>query len=441
MIVFLESRTGRILLGIGGIAVMVVLALLVARVVPREPLYAVLFALLVLGLGITATRPAAIAVATMPVLLWGGRIEGAGIDVSVSDVALFIATIAALVFTTRPLSPPMRTLLWLSALYQFATLFTVVANPSVTNTVEWFHAWMLVSGALLAGWTVGRAGAGRAGLTLFLSAALVIALAAIAQAALQYAGGDFAPVFPEWPFTMHKNFAGTVLGFAAITAYARPPWMGWSRGWALAAFWALASGVLVTQSRQAIMGLGIALLVIAIRRGQHRERSKMVVLVVAPALAFVGTLVRDEVVAGSEHSPVFQRLNWFQDTIAFWGESPWVGHGLRYWYRPGTLPFQPPNAELEVLASTGVIGLAAFLVLMVGSLLVLWRLDPIYGTLGVVVMLSRLVQSQFDLFWATAQVSIPFAIAGVCVGAAALAGERAELDRTRNRTEVVGITP
>lgn len=114
---------------------------------------------------------------------------------------------------------------------------------------------------------------------------------------------------------------------------------------------------------------------------------------------------------------------------------------MRYWYRPGTLPFQPPNAELEVLASTGVIGLAAFLVLMVGSLLVLWRLDPIYGTLGVVVMLSRLVQSQFDLFWATAQVSIPFAIAGVCVGAAALAGERAELDRTRNRTEVVGITP
>jgi hypothetical protein len=31
-------------------------------------------------------------------------------------------------------------------------------------------------------------------------------------------------------------------------------------------------------------------------------------------------------------------------------------------------------------------------------------------------MLGRFVQSQFDLFWVTAQVSIPFLVAGLCLG-------------------------
>ncbi len=45
-----------------------------------------------------------------------------------------------------------------------ATLFTVVANPYLLNAVEWFHAWLLVAGALVVGWAVGRAGYARAGL-------------------------------------------------------------------------------------------------------------------------------------------------------------------------------------------------------------------------------------------------------------------------------------
>ena len=36
-------------------------------------------------------------------------------------------------------------------------------------------------------------------------------------------------------------------------------------------------------------------------------------------------------------------------------------------------------------------------------------------------MLSRFVQSQFDLFWTAVQVSVPFVIAGICLGAAARA--------------------
>jgi hypothetical protein len=53
---------------------------------------------------------------------------------------------------------------------------------------------------------------------------------------------------------------------------------------------------------------------------------------------------------------------------------------------------------------------------MVGVLVILWRVEPLYGTLAFTVMLGRFVQSQFDLFWVTAQVSIPFLIAGLCLG-------------------------
>jgi hypothetical protein len=78
--------------------------------------------------------------------------------------------------------------------------------------------------------------------------------------------------------------------------------------------------------------------------------------------------------------------------------------------------FQPPNAEMEVLTTAGLLGLLAFFALMVGSLVVLWRIPPLYGTLAFTVVLARFVQSQFDLFWVTAQVSIPFLVAGLCLG-------------------------
>lgn len=434
---FLESRLGRVAQWGAGAVLVTLLAVAIGRLVPTQPGYGVVAALLVLTIGIAAFEPAIIPLLTMPMLLWGGRIGGGAVDLSVSDAVLFVATLAAITFTPRPFSPALRSLLWLSALYQFATLFTVIANPFTANAVEWVHAWMLVSGALIVGWTVGRSGHARAGLTLFLLAALVLAGAALTQGALQYAQGNFAPLFPSWPFQMHKNYAGTLFGFAAAVAYARPDWMGWSRRWALGAFWLLSAALLITQSRQAIMGLGAAVLLIALRKGQYRERSKLIVLTLVPALAFVGTLVRDEIEEGSQHSPVFQRLTWFEETIDFWRESPWVGHGLRFWYSGDGLLFQPPNAELEVLASTGVVGLAAFAALMIGSMIVLWRLDPVFGTMAVAVLGSRLVQSQFDLFWASAQASIPFAIVGVCLGAAALAEESASAERTRAQLDLV----
>lgn len=408
----------RALAVVSGIAILA-LALGVGRIVPTQPMVALGVAGAVLALGLTVADSAIIPLLCLPLLLVGYRVGAAGVGLSVSDAALAIASAAALLFAPRPFSRPLRNLLWLSALYQFATLFTVIANPYWANAAEWVHAWMLVSGALVVGWTIGRRAHAKVGISLLLVTSMMLALITLGHAALQYWARDFGPVYLTWPYGMHKNFVGTVLGFAAVTVYVRPKWMGWGRTLAGVSFWLFAAALMATQSRQAIIGLGVAIFLVALRRDDIR-RSYLAVIAVVPALVFVATLVQDQVASGNQFNSVFQRLTWFEDTLAFWAQSPWLGHGLRFWYNSSALNFQPPNGELEVLASAGLVGLAGFLIMVVGILNVLWRVNPAYGTLAVAVLVSRLVQSQLDLFWIAVQTSVPFVLVGICLGVEAL---------------------
>ena len=379
---------------------------------------AVALAALVVGVAASGSQPLAIALMAMPGLLLVQRVGLGGTDLSVSDVALAAAFGTAVLLAKRPFSRPLRGLLWLNFFYQFTTLFTVIVNPYVANTVEWFHAWLLISGALIVGWALGASGYARLALSLIVVSACVIAVLTIVQGLFEYAAGDFGPVYPTWPFPMHKNFVGTALALAAIVVYINPDWVGWTRGWSWFAFWLLAGGVVISQSRQALIGLIVAVLVAVIRR-KVTGRSRFVFLLILPAVWLIVGMVIEQIESQNRHNSVFQRLDWFREVYHYWRESPVFGHGLRYWYNDRTLPFQPPQAEMEVLASAGIFGLIGFVVMWIGVLVVLWRVDPRFGTLAVAIVLGRIVQAQFDLFWAAAGVSIPFVIAGICLGAMA----------------------
>jgi hypothetical protein len=422
---------------VGGLAA-VLLALGVGYVVPDRPMIALVAGAAVLVLGLSVGQPAVVPLLAMPAMVIVERVAFGGIDLTVSDLVLALAFWPALLLSPRPFSKELRGLLWLNAIYQVLTLFTVVVNPYLANAVEWVHAWLLVSGALVVGWAVGRAGYARAGLTLFLLACSGLAVGTVGQGLLQWASGDFTAVYPQWPWGMHKNFIGTLLGFSAVVAYARPAWMGWTRGWAMAAFWLSVAGIAFAQSRQAAVALGLVLVVISLRNHPGRRRSWVVLLAVIPAMFAVATFVRDDLESGNVHNSVFQRLTWFTDSLSVWQESPMVGAGLRFWTAGRSeFAFQPPNAILEVLASAGLVGLMGFIGLIVGSLLVLWRVDPRYGTLAFAVLLSRTIQGQLDLFWVSISVSVPFVIAGLCLGA--LAGEDSRspvttLDRPESTT-------
>lgn len=430
MIARLPERA-RLLLGWGVMVPAVVLLLVrVGQTVPFNPALAAVASLTVLAFGLSMLEPAAIPLLAMPAMLAVVRVGGEGLNLSLSDVALFAAFWPALFLSKRPFSAPMRSILWLSAAYQASTLVTVVANPFLANTVEWFHAWLLVSGALVVGWAVGRSGYGSFGLTALLLVGVVIAGATIAQGAFQYAGGNFGPVYLEWPYSMHKNFVGNVLTFVAVIAYVRPTWLRWRRGPALAVFWLAVAGILFAQSQQAMVALAAVILVVSLRRDSDVKRSRIILLIAVPAIIAVAVSVRDELASGYIHGSVVERMTWFADTWTIWQRSPWFGEGLRYWIA-GRVEFniQPPNAEMEMLASAGLIGTAGFLLLFLGALVVLWRVDPRFGTLAFAIVLARFVQGQFDLFWIAVQVSVPFVVAGICLGAQALDTEESKVAR------------
>lgn len=399
-------------------AVVGVVALAVGWLVPQYPAVALAGAAGVLAVGVSAVRPVTIPLLALPLLYVSVRANFGATDVSVSDVALALGAASAVAFTRNRLSATMRNLLWLVAIYQVATLFTVVANPYAANTIEWVHAGLLVAGALFLGWTVGREGQGPLGLRLMLLAALVIATWTIIVGVGQVLRGDLQPVY--LPHGMHKNFIGTVLGTSALIAYVRPEWLGLRPAAATAVFWWSVLGIGFAQSRQAIVALGLTLIVLVLRSRTDRRRSRIILLAIVPALVVVLTLVRDQIASGNVHNSFFARLTWFEEALTIWQTQPLTGVGLRWWYT-GRFPggIQPPNAELEVLTASGVLGLIGFLVLMVGCIVLLWRVEPRYGMLAVLVVLARFVQGQLDIFWVAAQTSIPFAIAGICLGVAA----------------------
>nr|WP_246256560.1 O-antigen ligase family protein [Isoptericola halotolerans] len=199
--------------------------------------------------------------------------------------------------------------------------------------------------------------------------------------------------------------------------------MRWPRWTSYTAFTVLTAAVAATQARQAYVSLAVAVVIVLFRRGQGVRHTPWILAPVVIACIAVLTLVREQVEEGNAFNSTFQRLTWFDQAIEVWRENPLVGVGLRWWTTGEHYSFQPPNAELEVLSSTGVIGLAAFLVLQIGGLVVLWRVRPDYGTLAFAVLASRLVQGQLDLFWVAVSVSVPYLIAGICLGAAARADD------------------
>lgn len=399
----------------------VVLLLYVGRAVPTQPTLALLVAGLVLVTGLTAVNPATIPLLALPLFLVVARVGAGGVDVSVSDVALAAAFVPAVLLAPRPYLPEMRTILWLSFGYQVATLFTVIANPYTANTVEWLHTWLLVSGGLVVGWALGRQGYAAHALSLMLLTGAALAVIAVVQGVQQVASGDFGPVYASWPYGMHKNFLGPVLAFLAMIAYVHPDWMRWSRRWALGVFWLLVAGLAFTQSRQAMITLGVTLLVIVLRRDSHRSRSKIILIAVPAVAAFVATTINDQIASGNRHNSLNQRLTWFTDSMAVWDTNPLLGAGLRWWYTDRfDTRFQPPNGTIELLTTAGVVGLAGFAMLLVGAFLVMWRLEPRWGTLPAAMFVGLLVQSQMDGFWQAVRPALPFLVAGIALGALAL---------------------
>ncbi len=193
--------------------------------------------------------------------------------------------------------------------------------------------------------------------------------------------------------------------------------------------------VLLTQSRQAIIGLVGAVFVLVFRSDTERAApSCVLLLLVADLVGFVPTWSRTRSKSGQPSSTRSSSGSPGSRTPStIWQTDPWFGVGLRWWYTDRfPVQFQPPNAEIEVLTTAGVVGPGRLHRPHGRGLGVAWELDPVYGSVALAVLVSTVsCRAQFDLFWAAVQGSLPFVVLGLCLGAPP--GRREQRQRRRSR--------
>lgn len=327
---------------------------------------------------------------------------------SVADLALGVGIVVALLMLRGRGARSLQPLLWGGAFYLAMTLPQLLLNPYPENYIEWSREVMLVTGAAVVGFVIAREGKARLALSLFVILCCAMAVPALVST-LTGGNGFVGP----W----HKNAVGGFLMYGAVIAFANPPWMGWKPIWSYSAFAMCGLGML--SSRQAIVGTLVGVLVVGMRPRFHNgRRSRLMPLVLVPTAWFVYLAVAEQLTEDNPFNSASQRLAWYADSITVWLLSPVYGVGHRWWttWRTGYGGFQPPNAEIEVLTTTGVLGLIGFLGMFASAIWLLWRMDPVYGTVGLATVVARFTQGQFDLYWVAGHAAILWIVAGICYG-------------------------
>jgi polysaccharide biosynthesis protein PslJ len=377
-----------------------------------------LFALSVIGLALVAVGlrfpvfPVMLAIpATFLVLRVGGG--GNADNLSIADVILVVATVAALPLMRWSGARQLKQLFALVLIYQASTLYSVFDHPNRYDIGEWFHQPLLVAGSALVGYVIVDRGHAKQALSLFLSIAAALSIWVVAEFP---AHGLHSGV--SLPGGLQKNFLGDLFVAAVLIAQFKPDWSGLKGRWVQWAKYICVLGVVASGSRQAMVTLVVVVGVVYLRQRGTDRRSKILVAALIP-VGIVAYLTIAGQLSSTQINSLSIRSVSFSQSLALWHQYPLFGVGERFWYTGLYGPVtQPPNAEISMLATGGIVGLLGFLVLILGSLRILWRLPAAAGTLAFAVLLARVIGGQFDIFWVSASGSLPWMIAGMGLAAA-----------------------
>ncbi len=383
---------------------------------------AIAAALFVLAFGLFAADQLLWPILALPGTFLLQRVGSASTNLSVSDLLVFLGTLAALLSVDRKEAVNLRRFLIGVVVYQVTLVVVVAYHPGRSDIVEWFHRFFAVGGSAFIGWTIAMSGRVRQALRLYLFGAVVVAIVAMEHAVALH----FAPA--QWG-VYQKNAIGSMMWPAIILTQFKPPWTE-LRGWTvrLAKYFCV-GGLLASQSRQAAVVL-IGVLVFAfLLQPEIRRRLKLMI----PGLATLGVGLYFSFAVQLKDAPKFNsvatRLGQLSNAINVWHTSPELGQGLRFYYLHQFLYVTaPPNVIIDALASSGVIGLIGFLILVGFTINVMFRLPRGFGLFGLSILVGHYVQGLFDIFWVGAFQAGPFILAGICLGLS----DRALVDTTRS---------
>lgn len=363
-------------------------------------------------LAVAVADPVFLAVAAFPATLLVQRAggSGAGSSLGVSDVVLALALVAVLPRVNWRAGGLLKSALVPALGYELLTLPTVLAHPNVHDSLEWGHRLVMVAGALVVGWAVGASGRAAQAASTFLAGCVVLAVVALEHAvALHFQPAQFGQY--------QKNFIGSMMWAGAVMAHLNPPWLGVPRRFAGMSKYICVLGLLASQSKQSMIALVFVILLLAVMQPNVRRRSALLVASLVPVVV-VGIIVLETGIArSSKFNTVAVRTTALGSDLKVWLLDPVFGQGMRWFYlKPFLSYIQPPNILVETLADSGLLGLLATLVLLVGSIRLYRRMPAAVGTIAIALVLGRVVQSLFDVYWVSAGTTLPWLVAGLSVG-------------------------
>lgn len=390
----------------------------------RVGVWAIAGAVLVLMIGLAAVDLSLIPVLAVPATLVQLRAGGV---LAWSDVVLAAASVVALLMLRGRGGLTLQPLIWSGLAYLVVIMPTLILDRFAADYIEWAHEVFLVIGSLLVGFVIAREGRAPAAFGLYVFCCATIGAVAGVVAIVTHFEAVYLP-------GLHKNTIGGMLAAALVIAYARPAWLRFRPWFANLMMLFCVVGLLASQSRQGLIGGLVGVFIVSMRSpiiGRWGRRAIWVAGI--PVVVLVWQQVSAQLSSGNQFNSAYQRLTWFAQSIQVWQKSPVFGVGLRWWYTSDYgVNFQPPNAEFEVLTCVGVVGLVAFIAMFGSASWLLVRLDPLYGTVGLAVVLDRFTQAQFDLYWVAGQASLLWIVAGACYGAM-------ERDRALRSGRPVGV--
>lgn len=378
----------------------------------RDPKIGICCALAVVVLAIIAVDPLLLAVLVLPGAFILQRVGGASSSLSVADLLVFIGTLAALPQIRLAASTNARRFLLVVIAYQTILLVVLVAHPNRYDIVEWFHRLFDLIGATAVGVALVSSGRMQQALRLYLVGAAVIAVLAIEHAFTLH----FAPA--QWGL-YQKNYIGEMMWLTIALIQLRPSWMGLEGRFPLIVKWLCVGGLLSSQSRQSIVALIAALAVGFVLRPEIRRRSKAAILGGIGSVALLYYSISSQLKHEFKFSSIEIRLVQLRSAINIWHHALITGQGLGFYFlHQFVWVSTPPNIVVDALASSGLVGLLALVVLLLGTLGGLAALPRQYGVVGFAILAAHFLQGMFDVFWIGASLIVPLVIAGMCLGAA-----------------------
>jgi len=365
--------------------------------------------------GALVASPIFFPLAAVPGTLLVQRVGGGGLgsSVDVSDVLLIVGTLVALPMVRWEDARTLRPVLHLALLYEAVLALSVVANLNTHDGIEWAHRLFLVGGSLVVGWVVAASGRAKQALGALLVGAAILAVVTLVFAVkLHFHAAGFG--------VYQKNYIGSMMWMAVVIAHLDPPWADLPRRLTRVTKYLCVAGLFAAHSKQGIIALAVVLLIAAVRLPSVRRRSKLLLASIVPLVSYAYVVASGELTSFRHHfNSLRVRYLAYQAALHIWRLHPWLGVGPRWFYLPqyaGNI--QPPDIVVETLVSTGVVGLVALTVLLVGTSRVLARLPRDIGTVALAVMVGRVVESLFDIYWVSASGALPWLVAGLALGVA-----------------------